>query len=125
MLVIEVSEIGGTLIALSVPGFKPLFDKFILQRDITNGENTGKASKLQQSSKGGTALRSLNLRPGHDVLNSRDTSAEGATVYRMNNVTADNRSENSADGILVQMDFRLKEDMQHVQSGSDAGRSWK
>ncbi|RFN43514.1 hypothetical protein FIE12Z_12265 [Fusarium flagelliforme] len=125
MLVIEVSEIGGTLIALSVPGFKPLFDKFILQRDITQGEGTGKSSKPQQSSKGGTALRSLNFRPEHDVLTSRDTSAEGTKVYQMNDVTADNRSENSADGILVQVDFRLKEDMQDAKSGSDAGRSWK
>jgi hypothetical protein len=125
MLVIEVSEIGGTLIALSVPGFKPLFDKFILQRDITQGEDTGKSSKRQQSSKGGTALRSLNFRPEHDVLTSRDTSAEGTKVYQMNDVTADNRSENSADGILVQVDFRLKEDMQDAKSGSDAGRSWK
>ncbi|KAJ4127086.1 hypothetical protein NW768_008711 [Fusarium equiseti] len=125
MLVIEVSEIGGTLIALSVPGFKPLFDKFILQRDITQGEDTGKSSKLQQSSKGGTALRSLKFRPEHDVLNSRDTCAEGTKVYRMNDVTADNRSENSEDGILVQVDFRLKEDTQDATSGRDAGRSWK
>lgn len=125
MLVIEVSEIGGTLIALSVPGFKPLFDKLILQRDITQGEGTGKSSKPQQSSKGGTALRSLNFRPEHDVLTSRDTSAEGTKTYQMNDTTADNRSENSADGILVQVDFRLKEDMQDAKSGSDAGRSWK
>jgi hypothetical protein len=127
MLVIEVSEIGATLIALSVPGFKPLFDKFVLRRDVTKDESTGKSKygKQQQSSKGGTALRSLNFRPQHDVLTSRDTSAEGTKVYGTNNATADDRSENSADGILVQVDFRLKEDTQDAKSASDAGRSWK
>lgn len=125
MLAIEVSEIGATLIALSVPGVKPLFDKFILRRDVTQGESTGKSRYGQQaSSKGGTALRSLNFRPEHDVLTSRDTSAEGIKSYRTN-VTRDNQSENSADGILVQVDFRLKEDTQDARTGSNAGRSWK
>ncbi|KAI6777197.1 hypothetical protein HG530_001142 [Fusarium avenaceum] len=125
MLAIEVSEIGATLIALSVPGVKPLFDKFILRRDVTQGESTGKSRYGQQaSSKGGTALRSLNFRPEHDVLTSRDTSAEGMKPYRTN-VTRDNQSENSADGILVQVDFRLKEDTQDARTGSSAGRSWK
>ncbi|KAM0444041.1 hypothetical protein ACHAQK_002793 [Fusarium lateritium] len=126
MLAIEVSEIGATLIALSVPGVKPLFDKFILRRDVTQGESTGKSRYGQNpSSKGGTALRSLNFRPEHDVLTSRDTSAEGVKPYRNNNVTTDNQSENSADGILVQVDFRLKEDTQDERAGSNAGRSWK
>ncbi|KAM0247813.1 hypothetical protein ACHAP5_003821 [Fusarium lateritium] len=126
MLAIEVSEIGATLIALSVPGVKPLFDKFILRRDVTQGESTGKSRYGQNpSSKGGTALRSLNFRPEHDVLTSRDTSAEGVKPYRNNNVTTDNQSENSADGILVQVDFRLKEDTQDGRAGSNAGRSWK
>jgi hypothetical protein len=126
MLAIEVSEIGATLIALSVPGVKPLFDKFILRRDVTQGESTGKSRYGQQaSSKGGTALRSLNFRPEHDVLTSRDTSAEGMKPYRKNNATTDNQSENSAEGILVQVDFRLKENTQDTRSGSNAGRSWK
>ncbi|KAF4449596.1 hypothetical protein F53441_7163 [Fusarium austroafricanum] len=126
MLAIEVSEIGATLIALSVPGVKPLFDKFILRRDVTKGDSTGKSRYGQQhSSKGGTALRSLHFRPEHDVLTSRDTSAEGIKTYRTKNVTADNNSKNSADGILVQVDFRIKEDTQGSKSGSDAGRSWK
>ncbi|KAI7764413.1 hypothetical protein LZL87_003618 [Fusarium oxysporum] len=126
MLAIEVSEIGATLIALSVPGVKPLFDKFILRRDIAQGESTGKSRYAQQhSSKGGTALRSLHFRPEHDVLTSRDTSAEGIKTYRTKNVSVDNTSENSADGILVQVDFRIKEDTQDSKSGSDTGRSWK
>ncbi|CEI62626.1 hypothetical protein FVEN_g5155 [Fusarium venenatum] len=126
MLVIEVSEIGATLIALSVPGFKPLFDKFVLRRDITEGDSTGKSKSAKlQSSKGDTALRSLNFRPQHDVLTSRDTSAEGTNVHRMSNTAADTRSESSADGILVQVDFRLKEDTQDANSSSDAERAWK
>ncbi|RGP70844.1 hypothetical protein FLONG3_7300 [Fusarium longipes] len=126
MLVIEVSEIGATLIALSVPGFKPLFDKIVLQREITEGDRTEESKYTKQkSSKGGTALRSLNFRPEHDVLTSRNTSAEGTKAYGTNTATADNRSENSADGILVQVDFRIKEDTQDANSASDAERSWK
>lgn len=125
MLVIEVSEIGATLIALSVPGFKPLFDKVVLRRDITKGESTGKSKYAQHSnSKGGTALRSLNFRPEHDVLTSQDTSAQGNKAYRASKVMADSRSENSAEGILVQVDFRIKEDTQDGKSTSEAERSW-
>ncbi|KAM0361232.1 hypothetical protein ACHAP4_001694 [Fusarium culmorum] len=126
MLAIEVSEIGATLIALSVPGFKPLFDKVVLQRDITKGESNVKSKyEKQQSSKGGTALRSLNFRPEHDALTSRDASASRTKVHRTSNATADNRSENSADGILVQVDFRIKEDIQDANSTSDPGRAWQ
>ncbi|KAI6773855.1 hypothetical protein HG531_000704 [Fusarium graminearum] len=126
MLAIEVSEIGATLIALSIPGFKPLFDKVVLQRDITKGESNVKSKyEKQQSSKGGTALRSLNFRPEHDALTSRDTSAARTQVHRTSNATADNRSENSADGILVQVDFRIKEDIQDANSTSDPERAWQ
>lgn len=112
MLAIEVSEIGATLIALSVPGLKPLVDKFILRRDITSGDSNvnspcGKAASNSRSH----ALRSLSFRPEHDVLTSRDTSAEGANTFRTKN-QRDNRSENSADGILVSVDFRIKEGQQ-------------
>ncbi|KAF5675838.1 integral membrane protein pth11 [Fusarium heterosporum] len=126
MLAIEVSEIGATLIALSVPGVKPLFDKVILRRDITQGESTGKSRYGKPvSSKGGTALRSLNFRPEHDVLASRDTSAEGMKRYRNGNTTRDNQSENSTEGILVQVDFQVKEDMRDTNSSNDASRPWK
>ncbi|KJZ73396.1 hypothetical protein HIM_07190 [Hirsutella minnesotensis 3608] len=34
LLIVEVAEVGSTLIALSIPGVKPLVDKFILRKDI-------------------------------------------------------------------------------------------
>ncbi|ORY60785.1 uncharacterized protein BCR38DRAFT_459768 [Pseudomassariella vexata] len=34
LLAVEVSEIGFTLIALSIPGIKPLFDKMVLHKDL-------------------------------------------------------------------------------------------
>lgn len=42
MLAIETAEIGGTLIALSFPGLKPLFDRLISKRRSggTNGSST-------------------------------------------------------------------------------------
>ncbi|KAF5022894.1 hypothetical protein F66182_5054 [Fusarium sp. NRRL 66182] len=131
MLAIEVSEIGATLIALSVPGVKPLFDKLVLRRDITD-DTAGKSRYGKQhssdSSRGDTALRSLNFRPGHDALASCDTSAEGSkrSAYKGRFVSADERSENSTDGILVQVDFRLKEDIQGTKSESDTerGHTW-
>ncbi|KAF4996304.1 hypothetical protein FGRMN_4555 [Fusarium graminum] len=126
MLAIEVSEIGATLIALSVPGVKPLFDKVILRRDISQGESTGKSRYGKPaSSKGATALRSLHFRPEHDVLTSRDASAEGTKRYHNDSTTRDNQSENSAEGILVQVDFQVKEHMYDAKSGNDTSRPWK
>lgn len=34
LLCVETAEISATLIALSVPGIKPMFDKYILRKDI-------------------------------------------------------------------------------------------
>ncbi|KAI8670032.1 hypothetical protein NCS56_00807100 [Fusarium sp. Ph1] len=124
MLAIEVSEIGATLIALSVPGLKPLVDKFILRRDVTSGDSNGNSRYGKPTSNSRShALRSLNFRPEHDVLTSRDTSAEGINAFRTKN-QRDNQSENSADGILVSVDFRIKEDSQRGQQ-SDGESSWK
>ncbi|KAK7423395.1 hypothetical protein QQZ08_009072 [Neonectria magnoliae] len=110
MLGVEVSEIGATLIALSVPGVKPLFDKFIMRKDASIGSTGDTRYGKGNTSGRGTALRSLNLRPEHSVLSSRDASAEGGANFRSVNQSNDNQSENSAEGILVQVDFRIKED---------------
>ncbi|KAH6888466.1 hypothetical protein B0T10DRAFT_562041 [Thelonectria olida] len=109
MLGVEVSEIGATLISLSVPGVKPLFDRFIMRKDPSKGSSGQSRYGKQSNNSRGTALRSLNIRPEHDVLASRDTSAEGN--YRSHNESKDNQSETSADGILVQVDFQIKEDV--------------
>ncbi|KPM42124.1 hypothetical protein AK830_g4367 [Neonectria ditissima] len=110
MLGVEVSEIGATLIALSVPGVKPLFDRFIMRKDASVGSTGDTRYGKGGSTARGTALRSLNLRPEHSVLGSRDASAEGGANFRSVNQSKDDQSENSAEGILVQVDFRLKED---------------
>ncbi|KAF7552645.1 hypothetical protein G7Z17_g4160 [Cylindrodendrum hubeiense] len=111
MLGVEVSEIGATLIALSVPGVKPIVDRFVLRKDPSKGSTGDTRYGKQSNNSRGTALRSLNLRPEHSVLGSRDTSAEGGRAnFRSANQSKDNQSETSADGILVKVDFQIKED---------------
>ena len=51
MLAIETSEIGGTLIALSVPGLKPLFDKLF----SSPGSGTNASSTFQSGAHGGAS----------------------------------------------------------------------
>ena len=101
MLAVEVSEIGGTLIALSIPGIKPGFDKFI--RKTRHGSNSG------YSTKGGTkgtsmTLRNLSLRPQHhDKLTSHSD-------YTYNDNKSRNRDDDgtcSTEGIMVRVDFDL------------------
>lgn len=41
MLAVEVSEIGATLIALSVPGCKPLVDRLLLRKPAAGSSETG------------------------------------------------------------------------------------
>lgn len=117
---VEVAEIGATLIALSVPGVKPLVDKFILRKDLSKGSTGDTRYGKQSNNSRGTALRSLNLRPEHSVLGSRDTSAEGRANFRSANQSNDNQSETSADGILVKVDFQIKEDSQRDHSSRHA-----
>lgn len=109
ILSIEVSEIGATMIALSVPGVKPLFDRFILRKDPSAGSNgqTKYGNGKQSSTSRGIALRSLNLRPEHNMLTS---GTLGKGNFQSANQSRDNQSENSAQGILVNVDFQIKED---------------
>ena len=111
MLAIEVSEIGATLIALSVPGVKPLFDRFILRREVSESDTKPDTrSGRQASSGGGTALRSLHLRSGHNMLVEQDTPSDGMKTQVTSRQLRDDQSENSQSGILVQVDFQLKTD---------------
>lgn len=99
---------------------KPLVDKFVLRKDLSKGSTGDTRYGKAGSSARGTALRSLNLRPEHNVLASRDTSAEGRANFRSGNTSNDNRSETSADGILVKVDFRIKEDSRGDRSSRHA-----
>ncbi|KAF7562653.1 hypothetical protein G7046_g1469 [Stylonectria norvegica] len=109
MLGVEVSEIGATLIALSVPGVKPLVDRFVLRKDLSAGSGGGSKYGKAGGSSRGTALRSLAFRPDHNVLGSQNASAEGGTHFREGDSLKDTHSEHSADGILVKVDFHIKE----------------
>ncbi|EEU36524.1 uncharacterized protein NECHADRAFT_42574 [Fusarium vanettenii 77-13-4] len=105
--------------------FQPGFDKYTcLQWGLVySGNGMPTCPGPPTSNSRSHALRSLNFRPEHDVLTSRDTSAEGINTFRTKN-QRDNQSENSADGILVSVDFRIKEDSQRGQQ-SDGESSWK
>ena len=75
MLGVEVSEIGATLIALSVPGFKPLVDKYILRKDVS--AHSGGSKYQMQGGRSrrsrGTAMSTLRLRSQHSMLASTET----------------------------------------------------
>lgn len=108
MLGVEVSEVGATLIALSVPGVKPLFDRFILRKDSVTGSGSSKYARTGENTHSrGTALRTLSKHPHHGVLGSQDTAEQ----YGSKQTTKDDCSEDSAEGILVKVDIQVsKED---------------
>ena len=119
MLGIEVSEIGATLIALSVPGGKPLWDVYVLRRPLIDSDDQsgatgpfGTAGSSKRTRLYNTSLRSLDhrLRPDQMVLQDRDTTVEGRGKPRSQNGSrGDQHSDHSSDGILVKVDFRVKE----------------
>ena len=77
MLAVEVSEIGATLIALSVPGIKPLFDRCVLRKKSLS--TTG----LSATGTRGTALRNLSLRPGsHGHSKLTNVTSTGSDMER-------------------------------------------
>merc|ERR1712000_733634 len=118
MLAIEVTEIGATLVALSIPGVKPFVDKCIFRRDVNSETDTKGISNYgnQSSRHNDTALRSLHFRSGYDgrqnLDSDRETSAEGFDQYKNRPKSSGDQSESSANGILVQVDFQIKEDSQ-------------
>ncbi|UNI17962.1 hypothetical protein JDV02_004265 [Purpureocillium takamizusanense] len=135
MLGVETSEIGATLIALSVPGVKPLFDRFILRKDGGHSHSGGSQYQMHGStggggggkrSRGGTALSTLRLRSQHSMLASRENAGAYGTE-----VTAGGRGDgrgrganhdgasvgSSTEGIYVTVDFDVKEGLSDPVSG--------
>ncbi|KAM0269046.1 hypothetical protein ACHAQH_009843 [Verticillium albo-atrum] len=110
MLVVEVAEIGATLIALSVPGIKPVFDRYILRKDI--GGSTDRAYYHNESGNSGggsrghrdTRLRSL--RNTHTGLDSQENI--NGPVSSVERVHKDDVSMSSEDGIVVRTEFELE-----------------
>jgi hypothetical protein len=109
MLAVEVSEIGATLTALSVPGIKPIFDKFVLNKtvQIDTDNSYHQRSGTSRLSKG-TALSTLKLRSQHSMLGSRENTAFGNEVHAGTNY--DNNGQVGKDGIFVRVDFNIQEE---------------
>ncbi|KAL7941156.1 hypothetical protein V8C42DRAFT_197530 [Trichoderma barbatum] len=110
MLGVEASEIGATLIALSVPGAKPLFDKIFFKKDdsqTSGASHYGRKTNTFRSR--GTALSTLRFQSGsqHSILGSQEE--EGPKYGSEAVASAGSRHANDAEGIYVQMDFELKE----------------
>jgi len=133
MLAIEVTEIGATLIAISVPGVKPFVDKFVLRRNIdTNIEDDTKGqskySDQSYSRQSDTPMHSLNLRSAYMYdgrqddrnENGHEASAQGFGNFRTRNKFGDDQSDNSAHGILVHVDFQVREDSARPESNPHA-----
>lgn len=119
MLAVEVSEIGATLIALSVPGIKPMFDRYILRKkdESTTGSGGTRSRTRKTSGSRSTALRSLTLRPTHSMLTSSEYTIKGAGDGEMGyREPKDNHSTTSSDGIVVRVDFNLSEDGRAARS---------
>jgi hypothetical protein len=112
MLGVEVSEIGATLIALSIPGVKPVFDRFILRKNRTensSGNEGYNKNNIKTYGSGATRLSTL-LRSQHTELGSRENTTNYATDIRADNAQTDASSTaNSTDGIYVRVDFDVKE----------------
>ncbi|KAG7121587.1 hypothetical protein HYQ45_014513 [Verticillium longisporum] len=109
MLIVEVAEIGATLIALSIPGIKPVFDRFILRKDISGSTDRAYYQNESGNSGGGsrgqrdTKLRSL--RNTHTGLDSQENiNGPVSSVERMHK---DDISLSSGDGIVVRTEFEL------------------
>ncbi|OAR01906.1 hypothetical protein LLEC1_07647 [Akanthomyces lecanii] len=113
MLGVEVAEIGATLIALSVPGLKPIFDKFVLgKKNVTDASgSTGNRMQNRTTDSSGTKLgtlrrRSQQLGSREEMLNPNYQTAVSAGHYLS---TDDFHSTKSTDGIYVKVDFDVKE----------------
>lgn len=114
MLAIEAAEIGGTLIALSVPGLKPLFDRYIIpsisqkSRTSSSGglatyssKRMGGAMKLgsgEDETQRRITARNRDLDPGDsdDSLVNNETQIHVRTSLHMD--------EHREDGLNIKMD---------------------
>ncbi|KAK1775486.1 hypothetical protein QBC45DRAFT_422080 [Copromyces sp. CBS 386.78] len=119
MLAVEVSEIGATLIALSIPGIKPMFDKFIGRtgQDSNTGGQSGYSTKGVSRGTRGTSitLRDLSLRPQHhNKLSSNSDCTYDATKSR----NRDDDGTGSTEGIMVRVDFDLTTCMDNGETKS-------
>ncbi|KAL7897349.1 hypothetical protein HDV63DRAFT_392851 [Trichoderma sp. SZMC 28014] len=110
MLGVEASEIGATLIALSVPGAKPLFDKIVFKKDDSQTSGASHYGRKTSSFRSrGTALSNLRFQTNsqHSILGSEQE--EGPKYGAETSAMAGSRHGDGGDGIYVQVDFDIKE----------------
>jgi hypothetical protein len=131
MLAVEAAEIGATLIALSVPGLKPLTDRFLRGKDV----DALRRRRASGSPAGGSVVRPADRRQLTD--HSDLTGSSGSSGYRRHhdrgiprlysNETLQKHVQSrydvesggpnavrdeadGADGILVRVDFNVREE---------------
>ncbi|TWU74927.1 hypothetical protein ED733_004797 [Metarhizium rileyi] len=121
MLAVETSEVGATLLALSIPGIKPIFEKYVLFQSIYTESGNSHYNRSATRSKG-AALSSIRLRSQHSMLSSQEnTAGYGNEVHASSHASShhDNSSRNGGNGIFVRVDFDIKEGQ--VEAGQRPG----
>ncbi|KAK3950860.1 hypothetical protein QBC32DRAFT_6385 [Pseudoneurospora amorphoporcata] len=115
MLAVEVSEIGATLISLSIPGIKPMFDKFIGRtvQDSNTGGQSGYSTKGRGTRGTSITLRDLSLRPQH---HNKLSSNSDCTYDATKSGNRDDDGTGSTEGIMVRVDFDLTMDNGETKS---------
>lgn len=104
-LAVEVSEVGTSLIALSVPGIKPMFDRWVRKK-------SPEASATSWHKVGGSAIRT---RGSALCSTQHGTAASSGDIrnpadYELQAVPKDADSIASTEGILVRMDISVQEE---------------
>lgn len=104
MLGVEVSEIGATLIALSIPGAKQTYDHVFFRKSAEgHGSASGYHSKSGASK--GTMLSNLRRNHQHAVLESQERQGHYDTE-----ISADgDNHRGSQDRIYVKVDVQVNE----------------
>lgn len=97
MLAVEVSEIGATLISLSIPGVKPLVDKCF----------SPKTTDSSYLAAGSSRSRSLGTKMSH--LRSSHLPRPKKSYEQRPQTTPESQSFDSKEGILVQTEYRIEE----------------
>ncbi|GAB0132551.1 hypothetical protein EsDP_00000984 [Epichloe bromicola] len=109
MLAVEASEIGATLIALSVPGIKPIFDKFVLRKSPHTEQGNSRYVRRTSPRSKSAAMSTLRLRSQQSTLASRENTATYKNEVIAGSHGADS-SQNKEGGIFVRVDFDVKEE---------------
>lgn len=109
MLTVEVSEVGATLIALSAPGLKILFDKITSRKDRpgqSSGSNYHRKRGSNTLSKD-VPLSTLRLRSHQSLSSNLDNATDyGASVCAS---ARNNSKQTNTGGIMVRVDFDVND----------------